>query len=880
MEGGVYAASIEVTVQNLINLLKEVSSLIRGVDEGAKQLRMTLAMIGSYLNDAAKKSITHDAVKVWLREVEAVAFDADNVLDELSYHLLHNKMKTPKNKVLSFFSSFDHIAGPRNPAHTIKQINADFKSMNKRAAELGLESIVVNAPAAAFETDPFTLDPIFIGKDDVVSEIVELFSESPEEQMMSILAIVGMGGIGKTTLTRKVFTHKKINARFKSLIWVHVSQCSDPIILFKKIFSTLTSHKSDGVESAEVILQKLQEILKAKTYLLVLDDVWNEYILKGFINSLWGITSTKGNGIIITTRNEEVALKLRPLYIHSSNGLSDEDCWSIIKAKSFRHGNVSSEFEIIGRMIAKRCQGLPLAANLVGGVLCCKSKQDWHFINESLVSDGEVGENISKILQLSFDHLPSPSLKKCFIYCSMFPEGLEMEKQELIELWMAEGFLQPDRRNDMESVGNDFLNVLLHSSLLQVAERDDYGNVKSCVMQDLVHDFAHSFSGSSDYADFMGRVRYMIHSFTDKPSPIPKQVAKHLRTLILEGQISGTIFSDFECLHALTLKSDGVKELPNSIRKLIHLRNLNISYTSIVKLPDWIGELHHLQTLRAESRYLRKLPSTLKYLINLRNLYIHPHVELPAEIGRLTCLQTLTRFIVGDNKGYQIEELGSLNNLKGELEILNLEKVLDKEEALKANIFQKPNLFDLRFVWTESRKDERNDESVLEGLQPHKNLMKLGIEGFKGKRFPSWTLKMAVQDVPQGSWVPLNNLTQITLSWCQECKEIPMMEHLQNLKYLHLKGLKKVRFINSSFNNLMSLYIEELERLECLPNWLFYNNQNLSKFWISGCPKLKELPDGLQTLNSLEDLFIWSCPNLRWIGNLSGGSRTITRSPP
>ncbi|KAL1535645.1 protein SUPPRESSOR OF npr1-1, CONSTITUTIVE 1-like [Salvia divinorum] len=719
------------------------------------------------------------------------------------------------------------------------------------------------------ETDSFTLDPIFIGKDDVLSDIVEFFSGG-EEQKMSVLAIIGTDGIGKTSLTRRVFNHERMKARFELLIWVRVSQCSDSIVLLQKFLSAITSHNSDGFESQEVLLQKIQGALIGKTCLLVFDDVWNHYILKDFIISIMGVTSVKGNGIIITTTNQEAALKLRPLYIHSLSNLSDEDCWSIIKAKTFGDGNVPSSFEIIGRMIAKRCHGLPLAANVVGGLLWCKSEQEWLLINKNWFSEDEGCEDVSKILKLRFDHLPSPSLKKCFLCCSIFPKGEKMEKRELIELWMAEGFLQPDQGNDMESEGNKFLNVLLHNSFLQVEERDDYGNVKSCVMQNLVHDLAHSLLGSSYYVDFIAQVRHMIYSFGDKPNPIPEQMKKHVRTLIFEGEISDTNFSDYECLHVLSLKSDGVKELPKSIRKLIHLRKLNISHTSIVELPNWIGELHHLQTLSAESGCLRKLPSTLKYLINLRNLYIQPHVELPAEIGRLTSLRTLTHFAVGDNKGHRIEELGSLKNLKGELEILNLEKVLGKEEAEKAHIFEKPSLLDLRFVWTESGEGERNDESVLEGLQPHPNLKKLEIRGFKGKIFPSWTLKMAVRDGPQGSWVPLQNLIQITLSWCQECTIIPTMEHLPNLKYLYLKGLKKVRSIDSSFYDLLSLHIEELERLEYLPYELFYENQNLSKLWISGCSKLRELPDGLHTLNYLEDLFIWSCPNLRWIGDLRG----------
>ncbi|XP_047955341.1 putative disease resistance protein RGA3 isoform X2 [Salvia hispanica] len=507
---GASSAAVEVLVQNLINLFKEEYSLLRGLDKDAHQLQRTLETIQAYLKDAEKKSITQEAVKIWLRELEAVAFDADNVLDELSYHLLHikvKKMKTPedKDKVLSCFSPINGIFRRRSLAHTIKQINANFECMNKRATNLGIQSMVLNAPAAithtSIQTDSVSLDPIFIGRDDDVPKLVHMLTQIQDDRIFSMVALVGMGGMGKTTLTRKVFNHESLKTRFGSLIWVHVSQTFDPISLFKKILSSLASDIGDGGGNRERILKKLQEVLKSKIYLLVLDDVWNEDVpmWEDFINSMSGITSTMRNGILITTRSEKVASTVNPFHIHQLNGLSDEESWSIIKVKTFgEKGEVPSRFEMIGRKIAKRCNGLPLAANVVGGVLRGKSEEKWRIINEKWLSDAEGRESISKILKVSFDHLSSSSLKKCFTFCSVFPKGWEIEKHELIELWMAEGFLQPDQRDNMESVGNMFFNDLLQNSLLQVANKDEYRNVSKCVMHDLVHDLASSVLSNNE----------------------------------------------------------------------------------------------------------------------------------------------------------------------------------------------------------------------------------------------------------------------------------------------------------------------------------------------------------------------------------------------
>ncbi|KAG6394496.1 hypothetical protein SASPL_145083 [Salvia splendens] len=436
--------------------------LVQGLNENAKKLQMTLGMIRAYLNDAEKKFITQDSVKFWMRKLEALAFDADNVLDELSYQLLHKqveKMKTlnpspkAKLKLLSRFSSFSRIS------------------------HLGLQSIVRYAPAVVDPTSTGTnsikSDPIFVGRDADVSNVVD----------MSLL----LSDMGKTTLTRNVFNHERLKT-FGSHIWVHVSQTFDSI---------------------------------------------------------------EGNGIIITSRSQKVASIVNPFHIHRVNGLSVEQCWSIIKTKTFDgNAQVPSVFETIGKEIAKRCQGLPLAANVAGGVLRChKSERDWRSIKENWLPDGEGGRGIVK--------------------------------EELIELWMAEGFLQSIGGDDMESVGNIYFNVLLQNSLLQ-ATQANYG-WECFVMHDFVHDLASSVLYTSN-THSSTIVRYKFHE--NQSSRISEEVLRNLRTLLLRGGTSSTIFSDFKCLHNLTLYGREYKQLPISIKELIHLRNLNISGTSIVNIPE------------------------------------------------------------------------------------------------------------------------------------------------------------------------------------------------------------------------------------------------------------------------------------------------------
>ncbi|XP_042030776.1 putative disease resistance protein RGA3 [Salvia splendens] len=960
------AAVLQVLFQKLIEYSRDQVSLVRGFRNEAEQLTRTLGMIQAFLRDADMSSISGGAVMKWLTDLGDVGFDADDVLDEIIYHQLSEQSKADKmankpmkRKVLSCFSFCLHISRARSMALRIQQINRNLRVINQRAADLGLvgrlAAAVPTLPDVARETDSFSVDPIFIGRDEIKSKIVEqLTACSTTDERISILAIVGMGGLGKTTLTREVYNFLKDENRFGSHIWVHVSRNLDPLILFNKILKGLTSPSQVEIGDKEGVLKELEVALKNKSYLLILDDIWNESVLKWeeFIHPLLRVSSMKGNVIVVTTRSMDVASIMNPLHKHELQILSNEDCWSIIKEKTFGKENVPLAFEASGTKIAEKCNGLPLAASVVGGVLLCdKSEEKWHSIKENWLSRYE-GNDMAQILKFSFDNLSLPSLKKCFAYCSIFPKGYKFKTQTLIEYWMGEGFLEADDSSDMESMGEKFIHVLLRNSLLQIAERDVYGNVESCVMHDLLHDLAASVLGGSFKKGEITRVRYMFLKLDSRV--VLKENERYLRTLLSMYHMNDCMFSNFKSLHVLAFESWHAEELSSEIKKLIHLRVLDIDESSVEYLPDWIGELFHLQTLRACNRKLKKLPSTLKNLRNLRHLYITKGVELFAKIGRLTSLRTLQFFRVGDNNGYKIEELGSLNCLKGKLEIDNLERVRNKEEAEKAKLSNKPKLLELYLGCQTGREGETtNDENVLEGLQPHSLLKQLEISGFGGRSFPSWARNMEVDN-----GLPFNKLVKITLSDCSECEEIPMFGQLPNLKCLRLYRLRNVKSINSSFYGavndetrtvfpvleelmlddlpkltvlkgiesvdasavsvfphlqklriedcrvltsfpthfwsslkdlnfsrigsykpladifqteltlLTELFIDGVDDVESLPDWLFYSIPNLSKLMIWKCSNLREIPDGLGTLNSLKVFRIGDCPNLKWIGDL------------
>ncbi|XP_022880668.1 putative disease resistance protein RGA4 [Olea europaea var. sylvestris] len=451
---------------------------------------------------------------------------------------------------------------------------------------------------------------------------------------------------------------------------------------------------------------------------------------------------------------------------------------------------------------------------MVGGTLQGKEVDEWISVLEIGLSKLEANQNsVMQVLKISFDRLSSPLLKKCFAYCSIFAEDSEIHREDLIQLWMAEGFLLDDRENNMETSGNKCFNILLQNSFLQEPVRDMYGNIQYCKMHDLVRELACSISNSESFnakdcsIDDIPNVRYLaVESFGKETTRASiKEKASYLRTSFSGSSLLDKILPWFKHLHVLKLRNAGIEVLPSTIGKLIHLRYLDASETyNITNLPDSICKLYNLQTLRL--RYCDRLPERLSNVSNLRHLYFDPSddfLQMPPKIGKLSRLQTLQFFIVSDKEGYRIEELGFLKNLTGKLEIRNLELVNGIEEAKKAILAGKPKIYELSFIWTTNNDEtvsegNNNYKSVLEGLQPHPNLKSITIDGFRGTNFPLWTMRMEVF-LDGGGCLKLDKLINVSFSNCKNCKEIPMFGHLPLLKFLTLDNLPNVRSIDPSF---------------------------------------------------------------------------------
>ncbi|CAI0473680.1 unnamed protein product [Linum tenue] len=718
-----------------------------------------------------------------------------------------------------------------------------------------------------------------------------------------------MGGLGKTTLAQLVLSRAK--SEFDVIAWVSVGEDFD----VHRITKTILGSDGSGCNDLNSLQEKLKEKLSGKKFLIVLDDVWNEDYQKWVLCRAPLETGALGSKILVTTRNSSVSSIMGTFPPCLLKELAFNDCLHLFAdhALGTTAFTAHSYLEEMAKEIVKRCRGLPLAIKALGGMLRGKQNpKQWEEVLYSKIWDLPETNGILPALRLSYHHLPS-NLKRCFGYCAILPKDMEFEEDELVLMWLAEGFLVQRKHSEKsaKNLGHKYFHDLLSRSFFQQAS----DNPSRFTMHDLMNDLAEYESKGiclrlddklEDTASFP-TVRYS--SFRRHKYDLLQRFGvfaklKNLRSLsalpfttysndFLSYQVLLELVPKLKYLRVLSLAGYKMEELPDVVFTLKQLRYLNLSGTDIVGLSELVGELFNLQTLRLHGcQNLVKLPRSIGNLINLQWLDNSNTVslqELPAEVAKLTNLTILPKVLVGKGgNGFRIVDLKNLSQLQGKLHIQGLcSNFMNIQDAEVADLKGKQDLDDLGLEWcTDSQcsHDETVEVKVLNLLRPHWKLKKLSIKFYGGVKFPVW-----VGDPTFAAMVHLELLN------CRKIRSVPLLGQLSLLTTLRLSGMDKVKEIGGEFygNNictgsslpcvfpaLETLCIEDMPEwekwscpTECFPKLVELTIRNcpklignlpnslpcLQRLNIRGCQQMADLPE---TLASLSALSITECNKL------------------
>jgi hypothetical protein len=855
-----------------------------------------LPRIEVVLDDAEEKQETGVAVKRWLDDFRDLAYDVDDILDEFATEALRQKLTggnhAGTSKVRNFIpaccTGFTPSAIKINMrvGSEMKEITARFNEMVKQKDELKLSENVerrrlYRTREILAPTSVVTEAHVYGREKDKEALLEFVLGEKAGDAQLSVIPIIGMGGIGKTTLAQLVYNDEKVESFFDVKSWACVSEDFDAVRVTKTILQSLIT--SDNCEGKDLnwLQNKLKETLKGKKFFVVLDDLWNENYHDWSILRTPFEAGAPRSTIVITTRNKGVSSKTGTIPApYSLKELSNDVCLSILAHHALGTRDFSAHLNLkdIGEEIVKRCKGSPLAAKVLGGVLRSKiDREEWEDVLKSKIWDlPEVESEIAPALMLSYHHLPS-HLKRCFAYCSILPKDYLFQEKHLVLFWMAEGLLHPQEgKKRMEDLGSEYFRNLLSRSFFQQSFKDE----SQYLMHDLINDLAQQVAGNicfkmedrvwDNYRRKPSTKARHLSYLGDQQDGIQKFEVFNdltcLRTFLplmlpspgncfLTNNVPLKLIPKLRCLRVLSLSGYWIYELPESIGDLKHLRFLNLSHTKIRSLPNSIATLYNLQTMILEHcSYLKKLPSTFGNLVNLRHLNIRGANALegmPPQMGKLTCLQSLSNLVVGKGICSQVKELGPLLHLRETLCISGLENVTNHEDARDAKLFEKHNLYGLSLEWgcnLDESQDRTSEFKVLNMLQPHKGLKELTVRHYGCAEFPTW-LK-----VPSFS-----NMVHMEIESFAKCTSLPSVGQLPSLKHLLIKGMASVKNIgrdfcgddcSQPFRSLETLHFENMQEWE---NWIPCGEiPKLRKLSITRCPKLVgKLPNHLPLLKNI-----------------------------
>ncbi|KAG2560397.1 hypothetical protein PVAP13_8KG061184 [Panicum virgatum] len=720
-------------VQNMLTeMARDEVQMLLGVSGEIEKMDIKLKDLKNFLRDADKRSIADESVQAWVLELREAMYDATNIIDICQLKAMEQGPS--------------HDVGCFNPVLNFINLNL-YEDRSRRVASSGPGSRETSG-----ELDESSLVGENIEEDTRNLEKILTTTELSkcENNEILVFAIVGVGGIGKTTLAKKIFNHDIIQQEFAKKIWLSVNHdFSETDLLRRAIIEAGGDHQSVG-NTRGALERALKKVLNGQKTLLVMDDVWKHQVWEDVLQTpLVSAALAHGSHVLVTTRHDTVArgmMAVKPY--HHVQKLQPKDAWLLLKKKVVGNQNDEAQIELlkdIGMEIITKCDCLPLAVKVMGGLLRQKTarRRDWeNVLNDSIWSVSQMHEELNYAIYLSYEGL-HPCLKPCFLYYSLIPKSTCVSVDDIVGMWISEGFLI--QRNLIEPYGMTIDQTI-------------------CNMHDVVRSFAQyvarsealvAQSSETDISDKLNSQKFIRLSLVTRGSESNEvewctlQARTSLRTLIIDGGIKlkpGDSLVAFSNLRTLSVEGGEFDALAESLYQLKHLRYLSLDCT--------------------KTSNIKQIPRGFYCLTNLRKLY-----GFPAHMDGDWC---------------SLEELGPLSHLIV-LDISDLENVASSSFATKARLGEKVQLSSLtlgcksRLGEDSQEREQQQIEGVLDELRPPCCLETLVLDGYFGHQFPKWLMSTAVAPLES-----LRNLTVKDLTCCTElphglCR-LPCLELLQIVK--------------------------------------------------------------------------------------------------
>ncbi|TVU26292.1 hypothetical protein EJB05_28831 [Eragrostis curvula] len=808
MEASLASALLKIAGDKLISLITSEFAAISGVKKNLSELQDIHGEITSWLSVVRDLSVENDPRFCWVIKLKDVAYDIDDLLYEVHLEAEKHKIDRDVDKDAIchwFYAKSKSYLFRWKVAQMIKAIKASLATIAKQRIEMN--AIGHNLP----------MNDLILSRNRATTELTLLTNveesqiptrdqekESNEGEDDWIVSVVGLGGSGKTTLAKHICSDTTIKEHFKDKIfWVHISQEYDVKKLIAKLFEAITKQKSD-FHAPQHMVDEISRKLTSEKFLLVLDDAWHEDKddWKEFMVLLK--SHAPGSKLMLTTRDHKVAEAVKSRHIFELAFLSVAESWSLfLKSSGRMEEDLSPEFIHVGKEIVNKCSGVPLAIKTIGGILSEKREiSTWRALKQSnLWNEENTERKVFASLKLSYIHLKD-HLKQCFTFCCIFPKGCRINKNYLIEQWIAHGFIKQVMDEQPEITGREYFNSLVKVGFFQDPLESWDGNGVVYKMHDLIHDLT----------------RYILQSDleTSLPTNMTKDSTQKCRYLSLASCSENDERVFFDKVRALYV-FEGNPSLDKLVKKSRYICSVVLHCAIRTPFPLFIVKLHYLVYLEIHNVSCTELPEAISGCWNLQSLHFigsSGFETLPKSIGKLKKLRALELIRSGIESLPQ--SIGDCRDLQA-LQIINCTKFREIPNTIGENeslrVLQIVKCTSLKLMPSEFIGEFSNIQTInlagcssLQDLQStfaSRTLCTLSLSQTRVTKLPEWVTLM-------------DTLECINLEECHNLVELPRgMGNLKRLEFLNLNGCWKLCWMPSGFAQLTRLKRLDLYVVGC-----------------------------------------------------------------